>query len=125
MDGNNAPDEHPAPGRAAPTPRARDRRGVGALWNPHVVMLVVGGLALVAIGVRLYRSALAVVYSDFTSRGTHGLTDVESADRDPAQDLVAMQVEWTIGPLLIAFGLLAVLVGVTVLAVRWCGGPRR
>jgi hypothetical protein len=80
-------------------------------------VLVVGGLALVAMGVRLYRSALDVVYSDFTSRGTHGLSDIE--DGDAGSDLVAMQVEWTVGPLLIAFGILSVLVGVTVLAVRF------
>lgn len=105
--------------------RRDGRRSAGAPWNPHVVVLVLGGLVLVTIGVRLYRSALDVVYSDFTNRGTHGLSGGDSGDGDVAGDLVAMQVEWTIGPLLIAAGILAVLVGVTVLAVRWRREPGR
>lgn len=103
----------------------RGTRPAAALWNPHVVVLVVGGLALVAVGVRLYRSALEVVYSDFTDRSAHGLVDEGSAAGDPAADLIRMQVEWTIGPLLIAFGILAVVVGVAVLAVRWRRGTSR
>jgi Ca2+/Na+ antiporter len=110
----------PVPDGATGRPRDRSRRELSPRWNPHVVVLVVGGLALIAMGVRLYRSALDVVYSDFTSRGTHGLSDVE--DGDVARDLVAMQVEWTVGPLLIAFGIISVLVGVTVLAVRFRRG---
>jgi uncharacterized protein (DUF2062 family) len=92
------------------------------VWNPHVVILVVGGLVLVAIGVRLYRSALAVVYSDFASRRSGGLVESDATSVDAAEQLVSMQVEWTVGPLLIAFGVAAVLLAIVVLAVRW---PRR
>ncbi len=116
------PEDQDRGGRAealAPPTRSRARRGrvSDVLWNPHVLVLLAGGLTLVVIGVRLYRSALDVVYSDFTAGGAHG-SDAE-AGTDAADDLVTMQVEWTVGPLLAAAGLAAIVVGVAVLAVRW------
>jgi hypothetical protein len=125
IDGRPTDGREPRRGGSGRRDRDRDRRPgrrSPAAWNPHVVVLVVGGLALVAIGVRLYRSALDVVYSDFTGRGLHGISESDPGEVDAARELVTMQVEWTVGPLLIAFGILAVLVGITVLAVRWRRG---
>lgn len=99
--------------------RAVARRRAGGRWNPHVIVLIGGGLVLVAMGVSLYRSALRVVYADFTSRRAEGIHESEAGQPGVADELVRMQVEWTVGPLLILFGIAAVLLGVVVLAVRW------
>jgi hypothetical protein len=108
---------------AEPHGAVRDaERTDAAPWrNPYLLGLVIGGAVLALAGYQMFRAALETIYVDFAESnfffgGTESSAD-ESAD--PTGELVAMQLGWSLGPLLVLLGIGAILSVLVFVAVRW------
>lgn len=107
-------------------PHERDRPDVGSdprslpPWrNPYLVGLVVGGVILTLVGFQMFRAALGTIYVDF-ARGGILYEEMTSEDGpDPRGELIAMQIGWSLGPILFALGIATLVAVVVFVAVRW------
>lgn len=98
-----------------------DRAASTPPWkNPYLVGLVIGGAVLALVGFQMFRAALETIYVDFAQSGViYGETSGTEDTPDPSAELVAMQIGWSIGPLLFILGIAAILAVLVFVAVRW------
>jgi hypothetical protein len=91
-----------------------------APWrNPYLLGLTIAGVVLALAGFQMFRAALQTIYVDFAQSGViYGEVAAEDAP-DPTDQLVSMQIGWSLGPLLFVLGIAAILSVVVFVAVRW------
>jgi hypothetical protein len=87
--------------------------------NPYLIGLVAGGAVLALVGFQMFRSALDTIYVDFAQGGMMFGEPTGDDTPDPRSELVAMQVGWSLGPLLFGLGIAAILAVLVFVAVRW------
>ena len=96
-----------------------DAASVPPWRNPYLVGLTVAGVVLAVAGFQMFRAALQTIYVDFARSGViYGEAPAEDAP-DPTDQLVSMQLGWSLGPLLFLLGIAAVLSVLIFIAVRW------